>query len=154
MQKHFRRIAVTAVASGMLLLSASWIAAADNTRQTARFPVLRTIMRDMGRNMQVVADAVAREDWTLVARTAPLLSDRPQPSMAEKIRLLGFLGTNAGAFRGYDKNTRQAAQALELAARRGDRQAATKAFTALEASCLGCHRDFRRSFAQRFDETP
>lgn len=149
MPKHFRRIAVAAAATGMFLLSYSWIAAADNTRQTARFPVLRTIMRDMGQNMQVIADAVSREDWTLVAKTAPLLTHRPQPSMAEKVRLLGFLGTNAGAFRGYDKQTRQAAQALEQAARRRDGEATVAAFATLERSCLGCHRDFRQLFVER-----
>lgn len=154
MPKHSRRIAVTAVAMGMFLLSASWIAAAENTRQTARFPVLRTIMRDMGQNMQVIADAVAREDWTLVARTAPLLAARPQPSMAEKIRLVGFLGPDAGAFRGYDKSTRQAAQELERAASRGDGEAAAAAFATLERSCLACHRDFRQSFVDTFDEKP
>ena len=154
MPNHFRRIAVTAVATGVLLLSASWIASADSTRQTAGFPVLRTIMRDMGQNMQVIADAISREDWALVARTAPLLTDRPQPSMAEKVRLLGFLGTDAGAFRGYDKKTRQAAQALELAAMRGDGEASIAAFATLEAGCLGCHRDFRQSFVEHSDEKP
>ena len=154
MPKHFRRIAVTSVAIGMFLLSSSWIAAAGNTRQAARFPVLRTIMRDMGQNMQVIADAISREDWTLVARTASLLTDRPQPSMAEKVRLLGFLGADAGAFRAYDKKTRQAAQALERAAMRGDGEASIAAFATLEAGCLGCHRDFRQSFVEHYDEKP
>lgn len=119
MPKHVKSIAVTAVAAGMLLLAASWSTAAGGTRQTSGFPMLRTIMRDMGNNMQVIADAIAREDWARVAKTAPLLAARPKPSMAEKVRLLGFLGTNAGEFRGYDKETRHAAQALELAATRG-----------------------------------
>ena len=152
--KHFRKIAVTAIAAGMLLLATSWSAAAGGTRQTSGFPVLRTIMRDMGKNMQVIADAILREDWARVARTAPLLADRPQPSMAEKIRLLGFLGTNAGEFRSYDKNTRDAVQALELAAMRGDGKASIAAFATLEASCLGCHRDFRTSFVEQFREKP
>ena len=143
MPKYLRRIAVTAAAVGMLL-SASWIAAARDTSPADRLPVLRTIMRDMGRNMQVIADAIAREDWKLVATTAPLLTDRPKPSMAEKIRLLGFLGTNAGTFRGYDEKTRRAAQVLERAARKGDGEATVAAFARLEATCLDCHRDFRK----------
>lgn len=143
-----------AVAAGMLLLSASCIAAADGARQTSGFPVLRTIMRDMGRNMQAIADSVSREDWATVAKTAPLLTDRPQPSMSEKLRILGFLGTSAGAFRGYDKETRHAAQALERAAIRGDGKASIAAFATLEASCLGCHRDFRKSFVEKLDEKP
>lgn len=154
MPKHVKSIAVTAVAAGMLLLAASWSTAAGGMRQTSGFPMLRTIMRDMGNNMQVIADAIAREDWARVAKTAPLLAARPKPSMAEKVRLLGFLGTNAGEFRGYDKETRHAAQALELAATRGDGKASIAAFAALEASCLGCHRVFRKSFVEKFDEKP
>jgi len=153
-QKLLRKIAVTAVAAGMFLLSASWSAAAGGTRQPSGFPVLRTIMRDMGKNMQVIADAISREDWARVARTAPLLADRPQPSMAEKIRLLGFLGTNAAAFRGYDKQTRHAVRALELAAMRRDGNAVISAFARLDGSCLGCHRDFRKPFLEAFQEKP
>lgn len=153
MPKHLGRIAVTAVAAGMLLLSASWAVAAAN-HATSAFPVLRTIMRDMGRNMQVIGDAIAREDWARVARTTALLVDRPQPSMSEKFRLLGFLGTNAAAFRGYDKQTRHAVQALERAAMRGDDKAVIAAFVRLEGSCLGCHRDFRKPFQEAFLQQP
>lgn len=152
MPTQFRRVAVTAVAAGMFLLSASWFAAVGGTRQTSGFPVLRTIMRDMGRNMQVIADAMSREDWARVEKTAPRLADRPQPSMAEKIRLLGFLGGEAGAFRAYDKETRHAAQALELAAMRGDSEAVTASFARLEGSCQDCHRDFRKPFLEAFHE--
>lgn len=144
--KHLRSTVATAVAAGMLLLSVSWMAGADDTRQTYPFPVLRTVMRDMGQNMEVIADAISREDWTRVASTAPLLAERPQPPMSEKFRLLRVLGANAGAFRDYDSTTRQGAQALELAAMRGDGEAAIAAFATLEDSCRSCHRDFRDSF--------
>lgn len=144
MPKHFMTCAVTAVAAGMLLFSASGITAAEAARPASAFPVLRTHMRAMGRNMELIADAMSRRDWTRVESTAPLLAERPRPSMAEKLRLLGSLGSRAGAFRDYDKKTRQAARALELAASRGDGEAAVAAFAALEGSCLGCHRDFRK----------
>lgn len=152
MPQHVRSIVGTAVAIAALLLATSWSVAAGGTRQPSGFPVLRTIMRDMGRNMQVITDAIAREDWARVARTSALLVDRPQPSMAEKFRLLGFLGAKAGAFRGYDKQTRHAVQVLERAAKRGDGKAVTAAFARLEDSCLGCHRDFRNSFLEAFPE--
>ncbi|HEY5613408.1 MAG TPA: cytochrome C [Lysobacter sp.] len=150
--KHVRKIVVTAVVAGTFLLSTSWIAAADGTRQSSGSPALRTIMRDMGKNMQVITDGISREDWGLVARTAPLLADHPQPSMAEKVRLLGFLGNNAGAFRGYDEKSRHAAQALGLAARQRDGEAAIASFATLQGSCLGCHQRFRKSFVEKFHE--
>jgi hypothetical protein len=121
------------------------LAATEDTRQASAFPVLRTMMRGMGRNVDVIANAISREDWARVARTAPLLVERPRPTMAEKLRLLGSLGTRAGAFRGYDKKTRQAVQALEQAARRGDGDATIAAFAALKRSCLDCHREFHKA---------
>lgn len=154
MPSHVRRIVVSSVATGMFLLSASWIAAANDTRQSAEFPVLRTFMLDMGNHMQVIADAISREDWTLVATTAPRLAERPKPSMAERVRLLAFLGTSAGEFRSYDKESRHAARALELAAMHGDGKASIAAFATLEASCLRCHRDFQKSFVEEFKDEP
>lgn len=150
--KRFHNIAVIAAAIGTILLSASWIAAADSGREGVRPLALRTIMRDMGKNMQVITDGISREDWALVEKTAPLIADHTQPPMTEKMRLLGFLGSNAGAFKGYDEKSRQAAQSLGQAAKRRDGTAAIAAFATLQNSCLDCHQRFRKPFVENFYE--
>ncbi|MBE9564814.1 MAG: cytochrome C, partial [Proteobacteria bacterium] len=58
-------------------------------------------MRDMGKNMQVIADGISREDWKLIEKTAPLIADHPQPPISEKVRILAFVGTDVSKFKGH-----------------------------------------------------
>jgi len=111
---------------------------------------LRRIMQDLGKNMQTVTDGISREDWGLVIETAPLIADHPQPPFTERVRVLGFIGSNAGKFRGYDKQTHQAARDLEQAATQEDGQMVIAAFARLQNSCLDCHQSFRKPFLEHF----
>lgn len=145
--------ALTAATVALLLGAASWAAVAG----AARAPdgsALRAIMRDLGRDMQVVTDGISREDWALVARTAPRLAEHPQPPLAEKMRVLGFLGNDAGAFRRHDARTKEAARALGQAAQRRDGEAVIASFATLQRSCLACHQRFRKPFVEHFHPQP
>jgi hypothetical protein len=111
---------------------------------------LRRIMQELGKNMQTVTDGISREDWELVAGTAPRIAEHPQPPLGEKMLILAFVGSDAGRFKQFDGQTHQAAKALEQAARRGDGQAVVAAFSTLQGSCLACHQNFRKSFVEHF----
>lgn len=111
---------------------------------------LRLIMRELGKNMQIVTDGISREDWELIAKTAPKIADHRQPPMTEKIRILAYVGTDAGRFRGYDGETHEAAKAMEAAARRGDGQAVIASFATVQTKCLACHQAFRKPFVEHF----
>ncbi len=115
---------------------------------------LRRIMQELGKDMQVVTDGIAREDWERVAKTAPKIADHRQPPFAEKMRILAFAGSNAGRFKRFDEQTHQAATALEQAARRGDGQVAIASFATLQNSCLACHQEFRKPFVEHFYGQP
>lgn len=141
---RFATIAVVAFLASTC--SSAW---ADDTGK-ARQLALRKIMRDMGKNMQVITDGISREDWALVARAAPLIADHPQPPLAEKMRILKFAGPEAGRFKGHDERTHQAARALEQAAARGDGQSVISSFAKLQGSCLACHQSFRKPFVEHF----
>lgn len=111
---------------------------------------LRKIMQDMGRSMQAVVDAMSREDWAKAARAAAAIADHPQPPVGEKVRILAFIGGDAGRFRDFDGRSQQAAKALQQAAERTDGQAAIAAFAELQSACLGCHQAFRRPLVEHF----
>jgi len=111
---------------------------------------LRKIMREMGRNLQVITDGISREDWKQVAKTAPLIADHPQPPWREKVRILSFIGTEARTFKGYDQQTHDAAQAMREAAERKDGPAVIAAFANVQTSCLACHEAFRDPFLKHF----
>lgn len=111
---------------------------------------LQKIMKDLGRNMQVVTDGISREDWDLVAQTALQIADHPQPPVGEKMRIMSFVGTDMGKFRAHDGRTHDAARALDKAARLKDGPGVIAAFATLQSACHGCHREFRKPFVDHF----
>lgn len=113
---------------------------------------LRAVMQQLERDMRSVTGAISREEWSQVVELAPGIGSHPQPPLREKMRILAWLGTAAGTFRGFDTQTREAAEAMGEAAARSDGQAVIAAFARLQQSCLGCHQNYRKSFREHFYE--
>ena len=111
---------------------------------------LRSVMERLGRDMQAVTGAISKEEWTLVAELAPKIAKHAEPPLGEKMRILGWLGTDAGKFRGFDGQVHDAASAVGDAAKRGDGQAVIAAFSKTQQSCLAWHQSFRQSFVEQF----
>ena len=139
---------VLTLAAGLLAAATGQAIAEANT--PAEPMALRRVMTELGRHMQTLADGISREDWALVAKTAPLIADHPQPPAAEKVRIMGFFGAAMGKFKGHDEATHGAAQALGQAAASRDGLAVIGAFHKLQTSCYNCHREFRQPFLQHF----
>lgn len=108
------------------------------------------VMKELGQNMQIVTDGISREDWELVAKTAPLIAMHPQPSMSEKQRIIGFMGTDMPKFKAFDMQTHEAAHELEQTAKQKDGQKVIAAFQKVQTSCLNCHQAFRAKFVAHF----
>ncbi len=137
----------------LLTLSALMTLAVSGVQAEPVKPLaLRGIMQDLGRHMQTVALATAREDWVLVDKTAQLIAEHPQPPLMEKTRILGFVGTDVGKYKSYDHKTHAAAQTLAQAARNQDGVAVIAAFQTIQMGCYGCHREFRKPFVEHFYE--
>lgn len=107
-------------------------------------------MKQLGRDMQAVMAAISNEDWSAVAATAPRIARHDEPPLAEKMRILAWLGTDAGRFRGFDAQVHDAALGMAEAAARGDGRAVIAAFAGVQQGCLGCHQAFRRPFVEHF----
>lgn len=118
--------------------------------QAAEPLALQQIMKDMGKNMQVVTDGISREDWVLVEKTASLIADHPQPSFSEKMRIVGFMGADMGKFKAHDGETHEHALAVGKAAKAGDGHGVILAFQKLQDSCYSCHSEFREPFVKHF----
>ncbi|MBA4381111.1 MAG: cytochrome C [Sideroxydans sp.] len=111
---------------------------------------LQKVMKDLGRNMQVITDGISREDWELVAKTAPLIASHPQPPVSEKMRIMKFMGPEMSKFKALDGETHEAAHSLEHAAHEKDGQKVIAAFQQVQTSCLNCHQTFRGKFVEHF----
>ncbi|BCB26860.1 hypothetical protein SKTS_17460 [Sulfurimicrobium lacus] len=131
------------VASAWLLFTMTGVHAAEPL-------VLQNVMKDLGKNMQTITDGVSREDWELVEKTAPLIADHPQPPMSEKMRIMGFMGSNMGKFKAYDGETHDQALAIGKAARAKDGQGIILSFQKLQTSCYNCHSEFRKPIVEHF----
>ncbi len=138
--------ALMTVLAGSVLLPAVAADAPDQAKPMA----LTGIMRDLGQDMQAATDAIAREDWPKVATLAARIADHPQPPLAEKLRILSFVGKDTSSFRGYDKQAHEAGKQLEKAAKRGDGTAIISAFADVQTACLACHQQFRKPFQDHF----
>ena len=141
--QHPRKIIFTLLASSCLLFAAGGAHAAEPL-------ALQKVMKDLGKNMQVITDGISREDWELVEKTAPLIADHPQPPFSEKMRIMGFVGTNMAKFKAHDGETHDQAQAVGKAAKAQDGQGVILAFQKLQTSCYNCHSEFRKPFVAHF----
>lgn len=137
-----------ALSLGLTLLAVSAQAATET--ELAPPTALRGIMQDLGRHMQTVTLAIAREDWALVEKTAPLIAQHPQPPLMEKTRILRFVGTDMGKYKSHDHKTHEAAHELAHAAKNKDGVAVIAAFQSVQSGCYGCHREFRKPFVEHF----
>ncbi|MHB1183169.1 MAG: cytochrome c [Desulfobulbia bacterium] len=150
----YNRTAKAIVAAGMIGMflaparSATW---ANNTVETNPL-ALHKIMQDLAGDMQAVVDGISREDWPLVAKNGLRIAGHPQPPLAEKMRILNFIGSDAGKFKGHDEKIHQAGLELKRAAERQDRPTVISAFATLQNGCLACHKSFRKSFQEHFYE--
>ncbi len=144
MKPDFRFLAAFA----LLVVSA----AAPATAQDAVAPELelRRIMRELNAGMQTVVDGISREDWALVAATAPKIANHREPEPAEKMKILAFIGAEIGEFKGRDEESHQAALAMEKAAQKRDGLAVVSSFGEVQKACLACHQTYRERFLAHF----
>lgn len=91
-----------------LIAAASAVTLALGTAQVQAAEPLefQKVMKELGKNMQTVTDGISREDWELVARTAPLIAKHPQPPTEEKQRIISFMGLQMSKFKSFDMQTR------------------------------------------------
>ncbi|MCR4302910.1 MAG: cytochrome c [Gallionella sp.] len=112
------------------------------------------VMKELGKNMQIITDGISREDWDMVAKTAPMIAEHPQPPLAEKTRIISFMGAEMSRFKSFDMQTHEAAHDLLHAAHEKDGQKVIEAFQKVQSSCLGCHQTFRSKFTEHFYGKP
>ena len=136
-----------------LLVAATLLVSASIVRAQTQEPpglALRRVMQQLGQDMQAATGAISREDWTLVADLAAKIASHAQPPAGEKMRILGWLGADAGKFRGFDGQLHEAAIAMGKAAARGDGLEVIATFGNVQQRCLACHREFREPFREHF----
>lgn len=111
---------------------------------------LRSVMEKLGRDLQAVTGAISKEDWARVGELSPGIGRHDEPPAMEKVRILGWIGSDVGKFRAFDARVEEAADAMGAAAARGDGFEVIRRFSEVQQACLGCHQQFRRPFVEHF----
>lgn len=111
---------------------------------------LRSIMDQMQADTDALVGGMAQQNWSAVAQPAERLQHHAEPPITEKIRILGWLFTDAPTFRNYDLQVKAAAGEIAAAAQQQDAAAARSAYQRMQQSCDGCHHSFRAPFLERF----
>ena len=143
-------VAALSLSIGLALVSASHLVVAETDASAAKPHALRSVMKDLGRNMQIITDGISREDWALIEQAAARVAEHPQPPAFERLRVMAFVGARAGKFKAYDGETHIAAEAVANGARAKDGEATILAFQKLQTGCFNCHREFRKPFVEHF----
>ncbi len=138
------------LAIGLSFMGASSQTLAETPIDSSEPLTLRGIMQQLDKEMQNVTAAISSEDWAKVERSAAWIADHPRPSMAERKRIMGFLGSDAGKFKGSDKKTHEAALALRKAAASKNGHSVIVEFATLQKTCLSCHQNFRPVIQKHF----
>lgn len=136
-----------ALRAWLMVLGCAWLPVASLAAEPL---ALQGIMKDMGRNMQVIVDGLSREDYATVEKAALAIADHPQPPVGEKMRILRFVGGNTPRFKVFDGETHANAMAVVSATKSGKGEDAITAFHKLQSSCLACHQAFRKPFVAHF----
>lgn len=137
----------------VLSVVACWHAVIPISVLAAEPLALRKIMSELGRNTQLIAGGLAREDYAVVENAARAIADHPQPPLLEKTRIIGFVGTSMVKYKAYDGKTHDAAMVLAAAAKSKAGQEAINAFQSLQTGCYDCHSEFRKPFVEHFYAT-
>lgn len=147
--KYVTYVPVAALAAATIAIaSAACIDAHAAEREESM--ALRTVMEKLEQDMQATVGAISREDWVLIAELSPMIGRHEEPPAMEKIRILKWVGTDAGRFRAFDADVERAANSMSAAAQQEDGAGVIRSFSEIQQACLGCHQQFRKPFVEHF----
>lgn len=111
---------------------------------------LRRIMKRLGQDLEAASRAMKNRNWGRLKAAAERIANHPQPPFSEKVKILGFIGGEAGQFKAFDQQVHVSATNLADAANRSDYLVVQKAFFEVQQACFECHQRYRERFRSHF----
>ena len=111
--------------------------------ETADPGLLRSIMVDLGIDMNNISHGLWLEDLPTVAAAATAIAEHPHVSDTERARIQGALGADFAEFIRSDRQVHDTAVRLSAAASTGELTATLDQLAELQVSCVACHLEFR-----------
>ncbi|MBI1912294.1 MAG: cytochrome c [Deltaproteobacteria bacterium] len=111
---------------------------------------IRGIMKKLGSRTEEVVRGISAGDFKLIEKNALLLADHEKPPISERLRILGFLKTDASGFKAIDEGIHENAAKLAEAAQKQDQEAVLTHFSEVLKSCVKCHTQYRGRIIEHF----
>jgi len=124
---------------GVILLGAG----AAATQHDASAADLKTIMRQLGWDMDALNAALWARDFAALTTAATAIAEHPHVSPQEKARVQAALGTDFAAFGAADRRVHDAAVRVAEAAAAEASDRVLSELGSLQAGCVACHDAFR-----------
>lgn len=115
---------------------------------------MQRIMQGMSESMTRIAAGLWRDDYALVQTAAKGIAEHPEPSLLEKLALLGRLGGDAPRFMEADEALQSSALALVEAAAEGRPEQVLERYQQVLQRCVACHRWYRTAVEEQRRERP
>ena len=104
---------------------------------------LKTIMRQLGQDMDALNAALWARDFGALATAATAIAEHPRVSSQEKARVQSLLGADFATFAAADRRVHDAAVRTAKAASGEDSGRVLSELGSLQAGCVACHDAFR-----------
>lgn len=105
--------------------------------------LLRSIMVDLGADMNEISRGLWQDDLPAVAVAAKAIAEHPHVSDTERARIQRLLGASFADFVQGDRRVHDAALRLSGAAAAGELAGTLDQLAELQAGCVACHQEFR-----------
>ncbi len=133
----------SALILGLLLSFSAPFGRATHAETAEVSPSLQKLMRQMLGDVQQLNRAMLSDDDEAAAAAAERIADHPLVEPGQRATIARALGREMVDFKRHDTTVHDAAVALSVALRAGDRTTVAVRYGELVGGCLACHDRFR-----------
>jgi cytochrome c556 len=104
---------------------------------------LKEVMQQLGSDYSDLGDAILWEDFDAAAEAAHAIAYHDKPSMGQRMKILGTLGTEMPEFKKADGKVHELAIKIEEAAMAKDMPMLIQHQSRMLTACMACHTTYR-----------
>jgi cytochrome c556 len=115
-------------------------------------PSLKVIMVGLEADMEMIVRAMNYDDFEAIRTKAMEIAEHDKPPMAERKKIMAFLGAEASEFRKGDAMVHSSAVKLAEAALEKDYEKVVDRYKILLGGCVACHTGYRSRIVEHLKE--
>jgi len=113
---------------------------------------LKQVMQQLGRDYSSLDRAILWENFEAAAEAANAIAYHDKPSMWQRMKIMGTLGTEMPDFKKEDDKVHALAIKIEEAAKAKDMPLLIQRQSQMLSACMGCHTTYRSRVIKAFKQ--